>query len=76
MSAKYEALLTGMLLFCQLVSSKDEEVSTIAVQGASSLEALKGSQEGASFMGKGGEQQFGYQPNVHGSQPQTLFSGG
>ena len=27
-------------------------------------------------MGKGGEQQFGYQPNVYASQPQALFSGG
>ncbi|XP_022683832.1 uncharacterized protein LOC101761965 isoform X2 [Setaria italica] len=65
-----------MLLFCQLVSSKDKEVSTTIVRGASSLESPKGAQEEASFMGKGGEQQFGYQPNVYGSQPQTLFSGG
>lgn len=45
-------------------------------QGASSLKSPNSAQEEASFMGKGGKQQFGYQPDVHASQPQTLFSGG
>ncbi|CAL5069859.1 unnamed protein product [Urochloa decumbens] len=60
----------------KLVSSKDKKVFTTVVQGASSLESPKGAQEEVSFMTKGGEQQFGYQSNVYGSQPQTLFSGG
>ncbi|KAF8649944.1 hypothetical protein HU200_064098 [Digitaria exilis] len=59
-----------------VVSRKDKKISTTVVQGASSLESPKSAQEEARFMGKGGKQQFGYQPNVHNSQPQTLFSGG
>ncbi|OEL18439.1 YTH domain-containing family protein 2, partial [Dichanthelium oligosanthes] len=64
------------LLFCQLVLSKDQTISTTVAQGASSLESPKGAQGEASFMGKGGEQQFSYQTNVYASQPQTHFSGG
>ncbi|KAL6651344.1 hypothetical protein ACP70R_010269 [Stipagrostis hirtigluma subsp. patula] len=59
----------------QLVSSKDHKISTTDVPGASSLKSQKGVQGEASFMGKGGEQQFGYQANVYASQPQTFFSG-
>ncbi|PAN40021.1 hypothetical protein PAHAL_7G285100 [Panicum hallii] len=60
----------------QLVLSKDKKISTTVVQGASSLESPKSAQEESSLMGKGGEQQFGYQPHVYASQPQALFSGG
>ncbi|KAL6843878.1 hypothetical protein ACP4OV_026449 [Aristida adscensionis] len=59
----------------QLVSGKDHKIHTTSVPGESSLKSQKGSQE-AGFMVKGGEQQFGYQPNVYASQPHTLFSGG
>ncbi|TVT98959.1 hypothetical protein EJB05_55711, partial [Eragrostis curvula] len=59
----------------QLVSSKDQNIPAAVVNGASSLKSKKG--EDASLMGRSLEQrQFAYQPNVHASQPQTLFSGG
>ncbi|XP_062226673.1 YTH domain-containing protein ECT3-like isoform X2 [Phragmites australis] len=60
----------------QLVSSKGHKISSTTVHGASSLKLPKSAQEEASFMGEGGEQQFGYHPNAHALQPQTLFSGG
>ena len=65
-----------MFLVCQLVLTKDQNTSTTVVQGASCLTSPKGVQEEASFMGKGGEQQFCYQPNVYAPQPHTPFSGG
>jgi len=74
--AEHEELLTVILLFCQLVLSKDKKISTTVVHAASSLESPKSAQEESSLMGKGGEQQFGYQPNVYASQPQAFFSGG
>jgi len=74
--AKHEVWLTVMFLVCQLVLTKDQNTSTTVVQGGSSLTSPTGVQEEASFMGKGGEQQFGYQPNVYAPQPHTPFSGG
>ncbi|KAK3141563.1 hypothetical protein QOZ80_4BG0335490 [Eleusine coracana subsp. coracana] len=61
----------------QLVSGKDQNISTAVVHGVSSLKSKIDAQEDASFMDKSGkQQQFDYQPNIYACQPQTLSSGG
>uniref|UniRef100_A0A0E0DI27 YTH domain-containing family protein n=1 Tax=Oryza meridionalis TaxID=40149 RepID=A0A0E0DI27_9ORYZ len=60
----------------QILSSEDHNLSSTALHGASSLKSTKSAQEKGSFLGKGGEQHFIYQPNVYTPQPHTVFSGG
>lgn len=62
----------------ELPLTNDQDVSATVLAGASSLTSPIAAQEGASFVGEGGEQQFiGYQPSdVYASRPQTPFSGG